>query len=106
MIVTTENWISERKITSNLGLVRGIESQTMNMWSMSVAMFPILRRVFSSPAAAYSVAWDNAVQRMTQNANQLGAHAIIGVRVENSTLSPIHSVCTAYGTAVLIEREV
>ena len=105
MIVTTDNRIEGMRVTSHLGLVRGIESTTINMWSMYVMMFPFLKFLFRSPAVSHSAAWDAAVERMTQMAEERGAQAIIGVRVDNTPLPPIHSVCTAYGTAVLIEPE-
>lgn len=84
MIVVTTDEIEDRQITRVLGLVRGHNNGTFrNMAEI----------------------WEEAAQRMCQQAEELGANAIVGARFMASMDPTIGSAVLAYGTAVIVEEK-
>ena len=100
MIATTES-IHGRKISETLGLVRGATVRAKHVGTDIVAG---LRNLVGGEIKSYSAllagAREQALDRMQDEARQLGADAIVGVRMETSTIMGGSSEIVAYGTAV------
>lgn len=100
MIATTES-IHGRKISETLGLVRGATVRAKHVGTDIVAG---LRNLVGGEIKSYSAllagAREQALDRMQDEARQLGADAIVGVRMETSTIMGGASEIVAYGTAV------
>jgi uncharacterized protein YbjQ (UPF0145 family) len=68
-----------------------------------------LRALFGGELATYTdlmmEAREEATERMIEEAKELGANAIVNIRVETSNLAANASEIYAYGTAVVVSTE-
>jgi len=101
MILTTSNTIKEKKIEKNLGLVLG---NTIRAKHIGKDILAGLRSIVGGEIKEYtealSEARDIAIKRMIEQANELGADAIIGVRFTTSQVMTGAAELLVYGTAV------
>lgn len=104
IIVTTSNTIPERKIAEILGVVRGCTVRARNIGRDIGAG---LRNIVGGEVKTYTEmskqARDEAYNRMVNEAIELGADAIIGVRFTTSMIMGGASEILAYGTAVKLK---
>lgn len=100
MIATTET-IAGREIVETLGLVRGATVRSKHIGTDIMAG---LRNVVGGEMKGYSSmlagAREQALDRMADEARRLGADAIVGFRMETSSIMSGASEIVAYGTAV------
>jgi uncharacterized protein YbjQ (UPF0145 family) len=103
VLVTTET-IAGRRVTVTLGLVRGSTVRAKHIGSDIVAT---LRNLVGGEVKEYSqllaAAREQAMDRMRDEAFKLGADAVVGVRMETSTIAQMASEVVFYGTAVRLE---
>jgi len=101
MILITSNTIKGKKIEKNLGLVLG---NTIRAKHIGKDILAGLRSIVGGEIKEYtealSEARDIAIERMTKQANELGADAIIGVRFTTSQVMTGAAELLVYGTAV------
>ncbi len=101
MLLTTTDAIPGREVAQCIGLVRGSTVRTKHIGSDIVAS---LRNIVGGEVKEYASllagAREQAIDRMTAEARRLGADAIVGVRLETSTITQAASEVMAYGTAV------
>ncbi|MGC8202309.1 YbjQ family protein [Aliiroseovarius sp. PTFE2010] len=101
MIIVTTDSLAGREIVQTLGLVRGSTVRAKHIGSDIVAG---LRNLVGGEVKEYASllagAREQAIDRMTAEAEALGADAIVGVRMETSTIAQSASEIVAYGTAV------
>jgi uncharacterized protein YbjQ (UPF0145 family) len=101
MIVTTTDTIPGREITEMLGLVRGSTVRAKHLGSDIVAA---LRQLVGGEITEYAqllaAAREQALDRMQDEARRMMADAIVGVRMETSTIMQGASEVVFYGTAV------
>lgn len=101
MILTTSNTIKGKKIEKNLGLVLG---NTIRAKHIGKDILAGLRSIVGGEITEYtealSEARDIAIKRMIEQANELGADAIIGVRFTTSQVMTGAAELLVYGTAV------
>jgi uncharacterized protein YbjQ (UPF0145 family) len=106
MIVTTSEYISGKRISRTLGLVRG---NTIRARHVGKDIMAGLRTIVGGEVAEYTKllaeAREQALDRMTAEARGLGANAIIQVRFSTSMVIAGSAELLAYGTAVVIEDE-
>ena len=106
MIVTTSEHIVGKRITRTLGLVRGNTIRARHVGKDTMAG---LRTIVGGEVAEYTKllaeAREQALDRMTAEARDLGANAIIQVRFSTSMVIAGSAELLAYGTAVVIEDE-
>ena len=99
MIVTTE-YVSGKE-TEMLGLVKGSTIQTVNAFRDIGSAFKTL---VGGELVKYNEMMDKArgiaVQRMMEEAERLGADAIVSVRFATSSIMQSAAEIMAYGTAV------
>jgi uncharacterized protein YbjQ (UPF0145 family) len=104
MILTTSDRISQKKITRTLGLVRGNSIRGRHLGKDLIAHF---RNAVGGEITEYTKmmaeAREQALDRMTEDARELGANAIVAVRFATTMTMPGAAEFLAYGTAVTIE---
>ncbi len=104
MIITTSNQIEGKKIVKTIGLVRG---STIRARHMGRDIMAGLRSLVGGEITDYTKMMaesrEQALQRMTTDAEKQGANAIIGVRFTTSMIMQNASEILAYGTGVVLQ---
>ena len=100
MIIVTTEYVSGKE-TEMLGLVKGSTIQTVNAF---LDIGAGLKTLIGGELTKYNEMMDKArsiaVQRMTDEAEKLGADAIVCVRFATSSIMQSAAEIMAYGTAV------
>ncbi|MYB77094.1 MAG: heavy metal-binding domain-containing protein [Chloroflexi bacterium] len=103
MIVTTTDTIPGAEIVETLGLVRGSTVRSRHIGKDIMAAF---RNVVGGEVVEYTKllaeAREVALQRMVENAEKMGANAILGTRFITAGVAQGSAEIVAYGTAVKI----
>lgn len=103
MIVVTTEQIGGKRITETLELVRGSTIRARNVGHDVMAG---LRNIVGGEVKDYTVmlaqAREEAMQRMIEQAEKLGANAIVGSRFVTSMVMSGAAEMVAYGTAVKV----
>jgi uncharacterized protein YbjQ (UPF0145 family) len=106
VIVTTTDTIVGKRIVRTLGLVRGNTIRARHVGRDIVAG---LRSVVGGEISEYTKlmaeAREQAVDRMVEEAQGLGANAIVEVRFSTSEVMKAAAELLAFGTAVVVEDE-
>jgi uncharacterized protein YbjQ (UPF0145 family) len=104
MVVTTEN-IPGRRIVRSLGLVRGNTVRARHVGRDIQAM---LRNIVGGEVFEYTKmlaeAREQAIDRMVEEARELGADAIVATRFITAELMAGAAELLCYGTAVVTEE--
>ena len=104
MIITTTENIPNREITEILGIARG---STVRAKSVASDFMAGLKNFVGGELDEYTKlqaqAREQALQRMTHDAQKLGADAIVNIRLTTSTITQGASEILAYGTAVKLK---
>jgi uncharacterized protein YbjQ (UPF0145 family) len=106
MLVTTTNTIEGRRIVDYKGLVAGEAILGANLFR---DLFASIRDIVGGRSGAYEKVLNDArmtaIAEMTDEAERLGANAIVGVDLDYETIGSNGSMLmvTAAGTAVRIE---
>jgi uncharacterized protein YbjQ (UPF0145 family) len=103
MIVVTTEQIEGKKITETLGLVRG---STIRARHMGRDIMAGLRNIVGGEVKEYTVmlaqAREEAMQRMSEQAEKMGANAIVSTRFATAMVMSGAAEMLAYGTAVKV----
>ncbi len=106
MIVTTSERIAGHRIVRTLGLVRGNTIRARHLGKDIKAGF---RNIVGGEVSEYTKllaeSREQALDRMADDAKELGADAIVAVRFTTSVITKGAAELLAYGTAVTIEAE-
>lgn len=101
MIITTTANVPNKEITAILGIARG---STVRARSIGRDIFAGLKNIVGGEIEEYTQlqaqAREQAMQRMIQDAERLGADAIIGFKLESAMIMQGAAEILAYGTAV------
>lgn len=104
MIITTTEFIPNKKIAKVIGLVKG---NTVRARHIGKDILAALKNIVGGEIQEYtkllSEAREQALDRMIQNAQELGANAVIGVRFGTSYVMQNAAEIMVYGTAVVVE---
>jgi len=104
MIIATSETIADKRIVKTLGLVRGNTIRARHLGKDILAVF---RNIIGGEVAEYTKLMgesrEQAIDRMVNNAQTLGANAIVSVRLTTSMLMGGAAEIVSYGTAVLVE---
>ena len=104
MIVTTSLEVPDRKVVQILGVVKGNTVRARNIGRDIGAGFKsIVGGEIKTYTNMIADARDEAYNRMVNQAIELGADAIIGVRFMTSMIMQGASEMLAYGTAVKLK---
>jgi uncharacterized protein YbjQ (UPF0145 family) len=104
MLLSTTEQIAGKKITRHLGLVRG---NTIRARHIGRDIMAILRNIVGGEITDYTKMMaesrEQALDRMIEDAQKLGANAIVAIRFSTSEIMGGASEIMAYGTAVVVE---
>ncbi len=104
MIIVTTGQIEGKKVAKTLGLVRGNTIRAKNIGKDILAG---IKNLFGGEIKSYTSLMtesrEEAVGRMVEKAEELGANAIIGFRFMTSSVMGSAAEILAYGTAVVVE---
>jgi len=105
MVITTTNEIQDKKVVEYKGIVFGEVISGINMFK---DMGASLRNIFGGRSKGYEdellAARENALEEMKTRASNLGANAIIGVKMDYEVLGADNGMLmvTCSGTAVVV----
>lgn len=106
MIVTTTHTVAGKRIARTLGLVRG---NTIRARHIGRDITAVLRNIVGGEISEYTKmmaeAREQALDRMVEEASEIGADAVVGTRFMTSMLMTGAAELLAYGTAVRLEDE-
>ncbi len=106
MIVVSSESISGMRVARTLGLVRGASVRGRHLGKDLIAM---LRNTVGGEIAEYtkilSETREQALDRMVEEAEDLGANAIIAARFTSSEIATSAAEILCYGTAVVVEED-
>ena len=101
MIVTTTERVPNKEISEILGIARG---STVRARNIGRDIFAGLKNIVGGEIEEYTKlqaeAREQALQRMTEDAEKLNADAVVNVRIATSLIMQGASEVMAYGTAV------
>ena len=104
MIIATSETIAGRTIKQTLGIVRG---NTIRARHVGKDIKAVLRNLIGGEISEYTKllaeSREQAIDRMVQNATELGANAIVAARFATSMIMGGAAELLAYGTAVIAE---
>lgn len=105
MIVSTTNKVPGGEITAVLGIARG---NTIRARHLGRDIMAGLKGVVGGEVESYTKLMaesrEQAIARMIEHAEALGADAIVGMRIATSVLMTTAAEILAYGTAVKLRR--
>jgi uncharacterized protein YbjQ (UPF0145 family) len=103
MILTTTSEIAGMRVARTLGLVRG---NTIRARAIGKDIMAVMRAIAGGEITEYTKMMaesrEQAVDRMIEDAESLGANAVIGVRFQTSMVMSGAAEIICYGTAVVI----
>ncbi len=104
MIITNIEVIPNRTIKTHLGMVQG---NTVRAKHAGRDIMAGLKNIFGGELKGYTEllteAREEAIDRMKQQAEAIGANAVLNVRFSTSSVSAGAAELFAYGTAVVLE---
>ena len=105
MLITTSDTVGGYKIAKTLGLVKG---NTIRAKHIGKDIIASLRNIVGGEIKEYTEMLNDAraqsLKRMEEDANKLGADAIVTVRFTTSTVIGGAAELLAYGTAVKLKK--
>lgn len=104
MLIVTTNDVPNKKILNVKGLVQGGTVQSKHFGrDFGAGLKSLVGGEIRGYSEMMSEARDIAKQRMIDQAEQLGANTIVGMRYQTSEIMESAAEVIAYGTAVIIE---
>jgi len=104
MLLSTTDTIEGKKIVKHLGLVKG---NTIRARHIGRDIMAGLRNIVGGEISDYTKMMaesrEQALDRMIEDAQKLGANAIVQIRFATSMIMQSASEILAYGTAVVVE---
>lgn len=101
MLMTTTDFIPNKEITEILGVSRGSTVRARHIGNDIFAAFKnIVGGEISEYTKLQAESREQAMQRMMQDAEKMGADAVINIRLSTSMVMQGAAEILAYGTAV------
>ncbi len=101
MIITTTDFVPNKEIIENLDIARG---STVRARNIGRDIFAGLKNIVGGEISEYTKlqaeSREQAMHRMVQDAERMGADAVVNVRLATSMVMQGASEILAYGTAV------
>ncbi|WP_429224011.1 heavy metal-binding domain-containing protein [Methanobacterium oryzae] len=105
-IVASSNHVPGYRAVKTMGFVYGLTVRSRGLGGQIGAG---IRSMFGGEIKEYvkmmEQSRDEALRRMIQHAESMGANAVISVRFDSNDISDIMQEILAYGTAVVVEKE-
>ncbi len=106
MLLVTSDEIPGKRITRVLGLVRG---NTIRARHVGRDIMAKLRNLAGGEIVEYTKmiaeSREQSIDRMVQEAEALGANAVVAIRFTTASMMESAAELLAYGTAVIVEDE-
>jgi uncharacterized protein YbjQ (UPF0145 family) len=106
MIVVTTSEVRGKRLVRTLGMVRG---NTIRARHLGRDIMACLRNLVGGEVSEYTKlfgeAREQALDRMVEEARELGANAVVEVRFSTSMVMQAAAELLAYGTAVVLEDD-
>lgn len=104
-MVTTAFTLEGHRITSQLGIVRGITVRSRSvLGSLGASLQTILGGKITLYTELCEKAREEAFEFMLEHASQAGANAVIGMRYDANEVAEGVTEVLSYGTAVVVEK--
>ncbi|MFA9454225.1 MAG: YbjQ family protein [Candidatus Aminicenantaceae bacterium] len=104
MMLVTTNEFPGMTIKKNLGLVRGNTIRARHVGrDISAALKNLVGGEITDYTKMMAESREQALDRMVEEAESLGANAIVGIKLTTSMIMQSASEILAYGTAVIVE---
>jgi|TARA_X000000368_G_scaffold382090_1_gene339028 uncharacterized protein YbjQ (UPF0145 family) len=104
MIIVNTEEIANKKIKETLGIARG---STVRARNIGRDIFAGIKNLVGGEISEYTrlqaESREQAIKRMVDDAEKMGANAIVNIRLTTSMVMQGCSEILAYGTAVIIE---
>jgi uncharacterized protein YbjQ (UPF0145 family) len=104
MVVTNIELVPGKRVSKHLGLVQG---STVRAKHAGKDILAGLKNIVGGELKGYTEllneARDEALERMVQQAEAVGANAVLNVRFSTSSITQGAAELLAYGTAVVLE---
>lgn len=104
MLISNIEIIPNKRVVEHLGLVQGSTVRAKHAGKDIMASF---KNIFGGELSSYTEllqeSRDEAISRMSEQAEAIGANAVINVRFATSSIAAGASEILAYGTAVRLE---
>ena len=104
MILATTDTIPGKTIVKTLGLVKG---NTIRARHVGHDIKAVLKNIAGGEISEYTKmvaeSREQSIDRMKEDAEKLGANAIVGLRFTTSSMMQGAAELLAYGTAVIVE---
>ena len=104
IIISTIDYIPGRKVLEILGIARG---RTVRARNIGRDIFAGLKNIVGSEIEEYTKlqaqSREQALQRVVENAEKLGADAVINIRMTTSVIMQGAAEILVYGTAVKLK---
>jgi uncharacterized protein YbjQ (UPF0145 family) len=106
MIITTTETLPGKRIVKVLGLARG---NTVRARHIGRDLMAVLRNVAGGEITEYTKllaeSREQSIDRMIEDAERMGANAIVCMRFATSMIMNLAAETMCYGTAVIYENE-
>ncbi len=104
MLLSNLEIVPDRRIVKHLGLVQGSSVRAKHMGKDIMAGFKnMVGGELKSYTELLNESREQAVERMKEQARQLGANAVLNIRFSTSSVAAGAAEIFAYGTAVVLE---
>ncbi len=104
MIIVTTDFIPGKEIEKVLGMAKG---NTVRARAVGKDIMAVLRNVIGGEVTEYTKmiaeSREQALDRMVENAKEMGANAVLNVRFGTSMVMTGAAEILAYGTAVIVK---
>ena len=105
MIVSNIDTVPGRRIVQHLGLVQGNTIRAKHVGrDIMAGLKNLVGGEIKSYTSLLTQARQEALQRMIDQAQELGANAVVNVRFSTSSVMQGAAELLAYGTAILVEE--
>ena len=104
MIVVSADFVAGKQVKKTLGLVKGNTIRARHLGRDIMAVFKnIVGGEISDYTKMIAESREQSLDRMKEEAEKLGANAVINVRFSTSYVMSSAAEILAYGTAVVVE---
>ena len=104
MLIVTTDSIADRKIVKVLGLVKGSTVRSKNIGKdIGAGLKGIVGGELTAYTEMLTESRQIAIGRMVEEAESMGANAIVALRLQSAAVMQGAAEMVAYGTAVVIE---
>jgi uncharacterized protein YbjQ (UPF0145 family) len=104
MVITTLDQVPGREVRDHLGLVNG---NTVRSKHVGRDIFAGFKQIVGGEIRGYTEMMEEAraqaVERMSKNAQSMGANAVVGVKFTTAEIMPGAAEVMVYGTALTLK---